>query len=145
MKTGILIALFSLLSTGFFGATLYGQQADLKSIEATILAFAKAGDQSNAAEVAQYLDDNYRVVMNRLFGSSSVSIVDKAGYLDKIRTKEWGGDNRKVRILNVIINGNTATAQTNLVGTKITFISLFTLIKNADGLWKLVQDMPIIQ
>lgn len=141
MKTGIFFALFALM----FGFSALDQNPELKAVEKTILAFIQAGDDSNADELAGYLDDNYRVVMNRLFGSMEVSALDKRAYLEKIRSKEWGGDPRKVTINNLVINGNSATAQVSLVGQKLTFVSLLTLIRDAQGEWKLLQDVPTIQ
>ena len=130
----------------FFSVSLaYGQSEDTKAIKATIAAFAKAGDQNKVDVLAEYLDDNYRVVMNRLFGSKEVSTMSKAIYLEKIRTKEFGGDQRSLTIKKLVINGSTASAQVTFKGQKLTFVSVITLVKDGTGKWKLVSDMPIVK
>lgn len=139
MKKSILIMLIAMI-----GTMTYAQKNEEKSIKKVITNFAKAADNSDATKLATYLDENYRIVMNRLFGSESVSIINKTDYLAKIESKEWGGDKRKVEVLSIVVNGNTASAHVSLQGEKATFISIFTLIKNADGEWLLVSDIPII-
>ncbi len=139
MKKSILIMLITMI-----GTMSYAQKNEEKAIEKVITNFAKAADNNNVTELATYLDENYRIVMNRLFGSESVSIINKTDYLAKIESKEWGGDKRKVEVHSIVVNGNTASAHVSLQGEKATFISIFTLIKNADGEWLLVSDTPII-
>jgi len=70
------------------------QKTEVQNVEKVIAAFSKAGDDNNAEKLATYLDDNYRIVMNRLFGSTEVSVMPKSVYLDKISSKEFGGDKR---------------------------------------------------
>jgi hypothetical protein len=126
------------------GIGAIAQENEESVIEKLITDFAKAADKNNVTELDTYLDENYRIVMNRLFGSESVSVVTKADYLAKIESKEWGGDKRIVEVHSVTINGNTASAHVTLAGEKATFISIFTFIKNAEGNWKLLSDTPII-
>lgn len=141
MKKLILVVLVGVL----FSANLYSQTNDMKAVKETITAFSKAGDANDANELEKYLDDNYRVVMNRLFGSTEVAVMPRAVYLEKIKTKEFGGDTRKLTIENVLVNGNTASAKVTFAGSKMTFVSLITLVKDDKGAWKLVSDMPVIQ
>ena len=117
---------------------------DMQAISKTIFAFAKAGDENNADELANYLDENYRIVLNQLFGSETVSIMDRQTYLDKIRSKEFGGDKREVIIESITLNGNTAYVKVIMKGKMMTTISLIGLVKNKDGIWKLISDIPVI-
>ncbi len=121
------------------------QSSDKKAIKETILGFSIAGDKNDADKLATYLDDNYRIVMNRLFGSSEVSVITRDIYLEKIRTKEYGGDNRKVEIESVVLNGSTASAKASFVGSKMTFVSILILIKDRNNEWKLVSDVPVVK
>lgn len=114
-------------------------------IETTIRGFLAAGDKNDAKDLQRFLDDNYRVVMNQLFGSSDVMVVSKDLYVSKIESKEWGGDTRVVTIENIQVNGKTASAKVTQVGTKATFISTMVLIQHADGNWKLISDTPIVK
>ncbi|SHJ17157.1 nuclear transport factor 2 family protein [Aquimarina spongiae] len=140
MKNTILIGLIVL----FANAPVQAQSTEEKEIKDTVLAFAKAGDQNDVQTLEQHLDSNYRVVMNRLFGSSEVAIVPRSVYLQKIKSKEWGGDQREVSFKNIIVNENVATAKVVLKGKKATFVSLMDLIKTEKGSWKLISDTPII-
>lgn len=117
---------------------------EVKSIKTLITNFAKATETNNVKQLDKYLDLNYRIVMNQAFGSKEVSIVSKDVYLGKIKSKEWGGEKRKVTIGDINVNGNTASANVIFVG-KITFNSTLILVKDANAKWKLVSDIPVIQ
>ena len=129
----------------FTAASCYAQNSDEKAIKQTIIGFSKAGDVYDADKLATYLDNSYRIVMNRLFGSTEVTIMPKDVYLEKIKTKEYGGDNRKVDIESITLNGTTASAKVSFIGTKMTFLSILTLIKDGDNQWKIVSDIPIVK
>ena len=138
------VILMSLLA--FFVATnCFAQSSEEKAIQEAIIGFAKAGDINDAEKLASYLDDNYRVVMNRLFGSSEVTVMSRETYLEKIKTKEYGGDKRKVEVESIIVNGTTASAKVSFVGAKMTFVSSLTLIEDANNQWKLVSEVPIVK
>ncbi len=122
-----------------------GYSSEVKAIEKVIHGFSRAGDANDAVALEQYLDKNYRVVMNRLFGSKDVAVLSRLVYLDKIKSKEFGGDKRELTIKNIVVNGTTASAQVIFKGSKITFISLLTLLKDEKGVWKLVGDVPIVK
>lgn len=128
-----------------FSVNLYSQTNEMKAIKETITAFSKAGDTNDVNELEKYLDDNYRVVMNRLFGSTEVAVMPRAVYIEKIKSKEFGGDTRKLTIESILVNGNTASAKVTFAGSKMTFVSLITLVKDDKDAWKLVSDMPMIQ
>ena len=76
--------IIALVFTVFLSIGANAQNGDMQKVEATIKAFVLAGDKNKADEIGNYLDDNYRIVMNRLFGSESVSTMDKATYVEKI-------------------------------------------------------------
>ena len=120
------------------------QKAEIEAIKSVITKFSAAGDANNADKLTMCLDDNYRIVMNQLFGSKDVNVMPKSVYIEKIAAKEFGGDQRKVNIENVTVNGNTACAFVKLEGKKMTTKSFITLVKHADGRWKLVSDMPVV-
>ncbi|MDG1332447.1 MAG: nuclear transport factor 2 family protein [Crocinitomicaceae bacterium] len=142
MKKVKLIALAYLVLTTFASNA---QNNSMKEIETTITEFAKAADNSDAEKLGTYLDDNYRIVMNRLFGSNEVSVLTKDLYLSKIESKEFGGDKREGSIESITINGSTANAKVRMIGTKMTFVSLLSLVQDAAGNWKLISDTPITE
>ena len=138
-KVKMLALAFSLLSVSSLNA-----QENSKKIEQVIIEFSMAGDQNDADKLAKCLDANYRVVMNRLFGSTDVAVMPREVYLEKIRTNEFGGDKRTVKIEEIVVNGSTATAKTKFTGAKMTVVSLLDLVQDSDGNWKLISDTPII-
>lgn len=137
----VFLAVFALL----FSISSFAQSSDVHLIEETILGFSKSGDSNNDKELATYLDDSYRIVMNRLFGSQEVSIMSKSVFLDKIRTKEFGGDQRDVVIESIQLNDNSASAIVSFIGTKMTFRSILILIKDEESKWKLVSEIPVLK
>jgi hypothetical protein len=120
------------------------QSSPETAIKKVITAFAKAGDENKADELSVLLDDQYRLVMNRLFGSTTVSVLTKTDYVEKIRTKVFGGDARQVTIDNVVISGASASAKVTLACAKMTVVALMQLIADAAGHWKIVSDIPTV-
>lgn len=140
MDKSILIGLVGIL----LSTCATAQQSDTEAVKATIQNFSNAGDFNDAKTLDKYLDANYRVVMNQLFGSKEVVVMPRTVYLEKIASKEFGGDSRDVKIENVLINGNTASAKVTFKGTKMTFVSIVTLVKHNDGEWKMLSDVPVV-
>lgn len=132
----IVMGLFAVLNVS-------AQDSEVEAIKSVISKFSAAGDANDSEKLATYLDDNYRIVMNQLFGSEVVTVMTKSIYIEKIASKEFGGDKRKVSFGTVFVNGNTANAIVTLRGEKMTTKSIMTLVKNSDGIWNLVSDMPV--
>ncbi len=139
MKTTFLTALLTLI----FNLTFSQNKDEISAIKSTVQKFTSAGDANDTKALEMYLDDNYRIVMNGLFGNSGIVIVNREGYLEKIGSKEWGGDSRKLEFGEVIVNNSSATIKVTFKGSKTTFQSLITLVKNTDGKWKLISDVPV--
>lgn len=135
------IKLITIVCLLFLGMVCNAQKHEAENIEKTIIEFSKASDENNAEKLAGYLDDNYRVVMNRMFGSKDVSVMSKSVYLEKIQSKEYGGGTTAVTIKDIVINGTTASAKVTSKGTKMTFISICVLIQDLNGNWKLLSDI----
>ncbi|MGB3467736.1 MAG: nuclear transport factor 2 family protein [Cyclobacteriaceae bacterium] len=140
MKKLIMMSILAMF--GFFMVS--ANTGEEKAIERVINVFSKAGDKNDVSALEACLDDNYRVVMNQLFGSEAVTVIPRSVYLQKIGSKEWGGDHRTAIIEKISVNGNTAVAKVNFKGEKMTFKSLIMLIKDANGQWKLISDTPVI-
>ncbi len=117
---------------------------DDKAIEEVIAKFARAADAQDVPALDGLLDAHYRIVMNQLFGSPDVVVMDRATYLAKIKSKEFGGEKRKVEIQQIVLNGNTAIAKVSFKGQKMTFVSLLQFVRTKDGAWKVVNDMPVV-
>ncbi|WP_422350496.1 nuclear transport factor 2 family protein [Flagellimonas sp.] len=129
----------------FSVASCQSQNAEVEQIKKTITEFSKAGDQQDATTLSQYLDPNFRIVMNQLFGHKEVMVISKADYLEKIKSKKWGGDTRTLTFGTIEVNGNVAFAKVILTGKKSTFHSLMLLVRNASGQWVLAEDVPTVK
>ena len=141
MKTSIMMGVLAL---AFAMNPKTENQKDENAISNSIVAFMKAGDEQNVTKLETLLDTEFRVVMNRLFGSKTVSSLNREAYLDKISNKEFGGDSRKVKIETIIVNENTATAKVKTEGAKMSMSSLLSLVEDDMGNWKIVEDLPVI-
>lgn len=117
-------------------------QGDAGRISSVITQFTKAGDIYDVLMLDELLDDNYRVLMNRMFGSEQVVTLQKSDYLKKVASKEFGGDTRTVEIENMVINGTIASVKVNFTGEKLSYNSIMVLIKDGDNEWKLISDVP---
>ncbi|WP_416864806.1 MAG: nuclear transport factor 2 family protein [Imperialibacter sp.] len=141
MNTNISSIMMTVFGTMVFSIA-QGQETGVEEVKKTIMQFATAADYQDPIILEEVLDTNFRVVMNRLFGSEGVTIMPREVYLAKIKNKEFGGDKREVTISNVTINGNTANALVSFKGSKMTFVSTLLLVLTKEGKWKLVADLP---
>ncbi|MEQ8808665.1 MAG: nuclear transport factor 2 family protein [Imperialibacter sp.] len=141
MNTNISNIMMTVFGTMVFSIA-QGQETGVEEVKKTIMQFATAADYQDPIILEEVLDTNFRVVMNRLFGSEGVAIMPREVYLAKIKNKEFGGDKREVTISNVTINGNTANALVSFKSNKMTFVSTLLLVLTKEGKWKLVADLP---
>ncbi|MEQ8530735.1 MAG: nuclear transport factor 2 family protein [Imperialibacter sp.] len=141
MNTNISNIMMTVFGTMVFSIA-QGQETGVEEVKKTIIQFATAADYQDPIILEDVLDTNFRVVMNRLFGSEGVAIMPREVYLAKIKNKEFGGDKREVTISNVTINGNTANALVSFKSNKMTFVSTLLLVLTREGKWKLVADLP---
>jgi hypothetical protein len=110
----------------------------------TIVNFAHAADLQDDEALELLLDDNFRLVLNQMFGNKGIAVVTKQDYLAKMKAKEFGGDKREVTILNLTVSGNNAGAQAIFKGSKFTIVTFLQLIKTSKGEWKLINDLPAL-
>lgn len=145
MKKLVFMSLAALFITFTSCQAQQTKSPEVSAVKKAIAAFSKAGDENNVKKLEKYTDVNFRVVMNQLFGSKEIAVLDRDAYFTKIKTKEWGGDKRKLTIENVVVNGKTASAKVTFAGTKMTFVSIVTLVQDAAGNWKMLEDNPSIK
>lgn len=134
--------LFAFLAVGTPPAST---NTDEQQIREVITNFAAYGDQQNVTAMDAILDPGYRAVLNRLFGSKEVNFLDKAAYLQMLRDKKLGGDQRQVTIHSVDITNNNAVVKAEFAGQKMTLITFMLLTKTEAGDWKIVVDMPMMK
>jgi len=141
MKIKLFIVSMALL----YAIGSYGQSSQEKTaVKQVITQFADLTANQDATSLADILDPTFRVVMNQLFGSKEVMSMDRAAYLEKIQNKEFGGEERKVEIHSIDVNGKTAQAKVSFKGDAMTFTSYLNFVQVASGEWKLIQDLPTV-
>lgn len=138
MKNKRTLLIFTMMMTSM---TLMAQN-DKALIEQAVLQFSKAGDERNTESLTHLLHDDFRIVMNRLFGSETVTLMTKDVYIKMIQDGKLGGDQRTVKIISIDITENNASVKVSLKGTELTFQSYYQLVKNVSGQWQLINDLP---
>ncbi|HMO40711.1 MAG TPA: nuclear transport factor 2 family protein [Saprospiraceae bacterium] len=118
---------------------------DAPKIRQVITNFSLYADQQDADAMDAILDSSYRIVLNRLFGSTEVGFMDKATYLQMLRDKQFGGDRRSVTIYTLDINGNNAMVKATFAGQQMTTTNYLLLAKTEQGHWRIVSDMPTVE
>lgn len=110
-----------LFGMGLFAVAAAQTENEIKKV---VISYAQAGDNQDASAIKALLHDEHRLVWND--GTKAPFILDKAGYVSKIESKEWGGDVRKVSI-EVIedFDGVNATVKAVLDGKKTQMRSIF--------------------
>jgi ketosteroid isomerase-like protein len=134
--------LFLILAVAGIKAHAQSSTADAQ-VKSAIMSFADATANQDVSGLEKLLDANFRVTMNRMFGSSEVLVMDRTSYLGKIKAKAFGGEVREVTIHDLDINGNLAMAKVQFAG-KMTFTSYLLFAQGVDGEWKLVSDLPAV-
>lgn len=141
MKITIFILLTVLMAMA--GSQVKAQTPEMKEVKNTVKAYMTSGDQNDAKTMATLLDPNYRVIMNRLFGATEVSIMPREVFLQKIESKEFGGDKRTLTFSEVAVNGSTAVVNVKAKGMKSTIQTIIVLIKDDKNKWQLVSETPL--
>ncbi|GLR17296.1 nuclear transport factor 2 family protein [Portibacter lacus] len=119
-------------------------QDDLVMISQVVESFVKHVDDRNIDEVNNVLHDDFRAIVNQAFGSKDVQFLTKPIYLDLMKKKEIGGDARKVVILSVDLEDKNAVVKAKFTGKELVFTTFLQLIKDSDGDWKIMSDLPVI-
>lgn len=121
------------------------ESADLLAIQTAVTNFMHFGDQQDAKALAAILHPEFRTVANRLFGAEEVSLMSKDVYLQLIKDKKIGGDERKLYILEMEVVGNNATVKAVMEGKVLQFTTFLSLVKSTQGDWKIIGDFPHIE
>ncbi|MDP5172187.1 MAG: nuclear transport factor 2 family protein [Bacteroidia bacterium] len=118
-------------------------KSDLSQITELIGNYAVSGDKQDAAALEGMTHTDFRIVF-RISDEQTITL-PKSVYLDKIKTKEFGGDKRSVEIQSVDLKaGKTAFANVVLRSEKATMSNFLTFVKEG-GTWKLVADTAFME
>ena len=134
-----------LLMTLMLSSMTFTSTPTTKGVEKTIKQFVQAGDNQDVKTMNELLHNDYRIVMNQVFGSDQITTVSKEMYLSKLESKEWGGDKRACAIQSIEVNDKNAVATVRLVGEKMTMTSQIVLVQTSTGNWLIIEDIPVIE
>lgn len=114
-------------------------------VEHVVRQFTQAADERRIDDVGSLLHDQFRVVINRAFGSDDLSVMTRDVYMDMLRQGKLGGDSREVRFDLIDVLGNNALVKVRLKGKQMTFTSYLSLVKTKEGKWLIVNDQPHVE
>lgn len=140
-----IISMFLAMSLIGSAVAMAQDKVEAKKIRQVVTDWAKAADAQDADAVAPFLDAHFRVIMNRLFGQSEVSVVDRDAYLQMVRDKKIGGQPRALKFRRITIAGSNAAVELEMTSPILHFHSLIQLVQDASGLWRLISDLPTVR
>ncbi|MEM6696989.1 MAG: nuclear transport factor 2 family protein [Bacteroidota bacterium] len=121
------------------------KDADMNAVIEAVEQFVESADQRNVEQMDVIMHSNFRAIVNRLFGSEEVSIMDKALYLDLLKQGKIGGDDRTITIESIHFEGNNALVKASFEGKELVFHTFMQLVRETSGDWKIISDMPNIE
>ena len=119
--------------------------SDFIQISEAVHSFVKAVDKQNTEATAKILHKDFRAIVNQAFGSDKVDILNKTTYLDLMKKGVIGGDERSVLITSIDMVGNNATVKAIFTGKDLVFETFVQLVKNTNGEWRIISDLPTIE
>ena len=118
---------------------------DLEKISKAVHDFSSSADQRDIKNMDKILHKDYRAVVNRLFGSEEVSVMNKSLYLDLLKQEKIGGDSRSVEIQSIDVEENNAVVRATFTGKELIFTTFIQLVKDVEGNWLIISDLPRIE
>lgn len=134
--------LISLLIAGTISHAI--GQTEYETITVAIKTFAKAADQRDVKTLNKILHPEFRLAMNQLFGTKELTTMNKTTYLKMVQDGKLGGEERKLEILEIKEFQKNASCIIRFTGSKMNFQTFLHLVKNADGNWTVVNDLPAL-
>ena len=113
-------------------------------IKQTIIDFVKGGDNSDIALLDKVLHEDFRVTNNEFMGTSGVTIIDKKEYLNKIKSRVFGGLPRQMKIEQLDQSGKIASVKLRIESSENDFISYNSLVLDTDNEWKIINNLAIV-
>ena len=104
--------------------------------------FSTAVDQQDVKETDAVLHAEFRAVVNQFMGAADVTILSKSMYLEMLKSKKIGGDQRKVKVHSIHLTDNVAVAHVTFTGEKLAFHTFIQLVEDTEKNWSIVSDMP---
>jgi len=116
-----------------------------EQIKEAISSFVRGGDTSDTEMLDTVLHSDFRVTNNGFMGTPGVTVIDKEGYLSRIRDKVFGGLPREMIIEQVDVAGKIAMVKLRLKSSENHFVSYNSLVLDTDGRWKIVNNLAVVE
>lgn len=113
-------------------------------IQQAIIDFVKGGDISDIELLDKVLHKDFRVTNNGFMGTSGITIIDKNGYLSKIKNGVFGGLPRKMKIEEIDQSGIIASVKLRIESSENDFISYNSLVLDTDNKWKIINNLAVV-
>lgn len=113
-------------------------------IQQAIIDFVKGGDNSDIELLDKVLHKDFRVTNNGFMGTSGITIIDKNGYLSKIKNGVFGGLSRKMKIEEIDQSGIIASVKLRIESSENDFISYNSLVLDTDNKWKIINNLAVV-
>lgn len=117
---------------------------DSDKIQQAIIDFVKGGDNSDIELLDKVLHKDFRVINNGFMGTSGITIIDKNGYLSKIKNGVFGGLPRKMKIEEIDQSGIIASVKLRIESSENDFISYNSLVLDTDNKWKIINNLAVV-
>lgn len=140
-----MIVSLSVLSLSLMLFAFTQMDTDKDQITTAVKAFVKSADQQDVDAMDKVMHKEYRTLANQLFGATELSVINKSAYLDMMKAGKLGGDSRKVKIEEIQVIGKNAVVKAKLQGKQLIFETFIQLVKDAEGEWKVISDLPKIE
>lgn len=114
-------------------------------IKQAIMDFVKGGDHSDVELLDKVLHRDFRVTSNGFIGTPGITVIDKKGYLDKIKSGVFGGLPREMKIEKLDQSGNIASVKLRIESSENHFISYNSLVLDTDGEWKIINNLAVVR
>jgi len=141
----LIMSVFFATNTGNTGLDDNSKKSNTDAVVTAVEHFVENVDQRDIKGVDAVLHSNFRAIVNRLFGSEEVAIMDKSLYLDLLKQGKIGGDKREVIIESIHFEGNNALVKATFDGKELGFHTFIQLVQETSGDWKIISDMPNIE
>ena len=119
--------------------------SDNDRIKKAIIDFVKGGDNSDVGLLDNVLHKDFRVTNNGFMGTSGITIIDKNDYLNKIKSRVFGGLPRKMKIEEIDQSGIITSVKLRIESSENDFISYNSLVLDTDNEWKIINNLAVVK
>jgi hypothetical protein len=113
-------------------------------VKEKVIAFSKAIEQRDKAQLDKLLHKDFRVVANQYPTKDKLTTLTKDVYISLIEAKKIGGASYNVEFDYVSVEEHSATVIAKFEGKQSSMYLTLLLIKHDDN-WKIIEDMALFK